>query len=236
LRPPHDRQGAAWRGVALTVFAAAAAILAPAALAAVVFRTGWSDVGVGGWTFVGVMAATTALETFVSAGIRPDPPGTAGSGAATLLAIMTGFILLALSVVALGPVAAPVSAVALAVGGGLAVAGMTLRAWSIHRLGPRFRSDGLAPAEAALERNGPYRLLAHPSEVGLLALGVGGLILVPTPVFAGLLAGLFALQTWRLYLEENALFSRYGAVYPDYRRGTFDPLPSVFLFVGGRRQ
>jgi protein-S-isoprenylcysteine O-methyltransferase len=222
------------RGVALTVVASTAAVLAPAALAAAVFRTGWSDVGVGGWTFVAVMAAATGLETFVSAGIRPDPPGAAGSGAATVLAILTGLILLALSVVALGSAAVPVSAVALAIGAGLAVAGMTLRVWAIHRLGPRFRSDNIPPPDAALERSGPYRLLAHPSEVGLLALGLGGLVLVPSPVFASLLAGLFALQTWRLYLEENALFSRYGAVYPHYRRRTFDPLPSVFLFVGGR--
>lgn len=236
MRPPHDRLGTASRRIALTVFAATAAVLAPVALAAAVLRTTWSEVGIGGWTFVAAMAAAAGLESLASADVRPGPPGASGASAATAPALLTGLILLALSVVALASPAVPVSVVRLLLGAGVMVMGGMLRVWAIRRLGARFRSDGLPPADAALERSGPYRLLAHPSEIGLLALGLGGFVLVPSPVFAGLLAALFALQTWRLYLEENALFSRYGAVYSDYRKRTFDPLPSVFLFVGGRRQ
>lgn len=236
MRPPHDRQGTVWQWIALAVVAAMTAVLAPAVLAMAVLGTIWSDAGVGGWTFVTAMAAAAGVESLASAGVRPGPPGASGSIAATALAVLTGLILLAMSVAALASPAVPVTAVRLGLGAGLMIAGMALRGWAMRQLGPRFRSDGLPPADAALERNGPYRLLAHPSEVGLLALALGGLVLVPFPVFAGLLVGLFAVQTGRLYLEENALFSRFGAVYPDYRRRTLDPLPSVFLFVGGRRR
>ena len=108
----------------------------------------------------------------------------------------------------------------------LMTAGIALRALAIQRLGARFSSRNAVGDQARLETAGVYRLLAHPSEAGLLSLGAGAALLSASPWSLALLVALYASATARIGIEEATLRNRYGCTYKVYRAGRFDPFPS----------
>jgi protein-S-isoprenylcysteine O-methyltransferase Ste14 len=110
-------------------------------------------------------------------------------------------------------------------GVGLMAIGGLLRALAIRRLSTRFNSTNWIDAGATLETHGLYRWLAHPSETGLLLLGLGATLCTGGPAQASLLALLYAFAVMRVQLEEAALGAHFGDAYRRYRRTTFDPLP-----------
>jgi hypothetical protein len=64
------------------------------------------------------------------------------------------------------------------VAGAVAMAlGVCLRAWSIAVLGRSFLTPPGSPRQAWV-RGGPYRFCAHPSEVGLLLVGLGAAVML----------------------------------------------------------
>lgn len=92
-----------------------------------------------------------------------------------------------------------------ACGVGLVIAGIFLRASAIHALGPRFVSDiccDTPPVSAGI-----YRYLRHPSEVGLLAIAIGGPLVLQAP-WSALIAGciLLPISAWRIRREDKVLF------------------------------
>ena len=194
------------------------------------------------WVFVGGMATAAGLEAFASASIRPTVARAHGPAQerslATVLAALTGVVLMGMTVLAVAiPIWKPGSAangIGLAAAAILLAAGAVLRVLALARLGSRFTSDNGVVPSAGLERRGVYRFLAHPSEVGLTAIGIAGPVLFPHPSMVGLFLILTLIQVWRLYLEERALFQHYGDVYLAYRRRTRDPWPSLFLYLEGR--
>jgi len=174
--------------------------------------------------FIGLMVLTAAGEAALSAGaddcapLRGEPwPGR--------LAAVTGLWLLLLAASPLGlgwRGAAPPLPGAL-----LMLAGASLRAGAIAQLGRRFNSTNAIAPEARLETRGLYRWLAHPSELGLLLLAGGGLVLTAPAAALLMLLPLYALTLARLRLEERALAARHGDAWRRYRARTFDPIPAM---------
>lgn len=121
------------------------------------------------------------------------------------LAAATGLALLAVFVVSLVSRQPPLAGGA-PVGIVLMVAGVTLRVLAMRALGPRFVT-AVAPPDAALVTSGVYRFLRHPSEIGLLAIAVGGALLLAS--VAGLIACGVAIAplSWLRVAREDAPLS-----------------------------
>lgn len=109
------------------------------------------------------------------------------------------------------------------------VAGMALRWWSIRVLARFFTVDVAIRPDHELIRNGPYRVLRHPSYTGALltfygfalALGnLGSLLVVVIPVTIAFL--------WRIRIEERVLSAAFPEQYAAYARETKRLLPFVW--------
>jgi protein-S-isoprenylcysteine O-methyltransferase Ste14 len=221
----------------MSVMASIFGVGVPVGVAVLIGWAGWPPLVGWHWGFIVAIAAIAGLETFASgaAGASTRSGGQPGAEAATVPSVLTGFSLFAMAALSIkAPDRSPAFLMIL-VGFTVMACGGGLRFYAIGRLGPRFTSDNSIADDAALEQGGVYSWLAHPSEVGLMCLGVGGLCVVQSGWFASLLLVLFALQTWRTHLEERVLFSHYKYGYLAYRRRTWDPLPSMLLIAGGRK-
>jgi protein-S-isoprenylcysteine O-methyltransferase Ste14 len=117
----------------------------------------------------------------------------------------------------------------LGVGVAAVVAGVGLRAWSIVTLGRFFRRRVTIEPGQRLVRDGPYRVLRHPSYAGLV-LAVGGLGLAfGSWVGAAVALGATLLSLLpRIRVEERALAETFGAAYEDYARSTARLVPHVW--------
>jgi protein-S-isoprenylcysteine O-methyltransferase Ste14 len=99
---------------------------------------------------------------------------------------------------------------------------------AVFVLGRRF--SGLVAIQEGheLETGGLYRVIRHPSYLGLL-LGLFGWVLVFRSAI-GVLVGLFLLPPLvaRMNSEEALLESEFGERYADYRRRTWRLLPFLY--------
>lgn len=184
------------------------------------------------WCLVAVAAVSAAVEAGCAAGAQADHrPIPAGQPRAYgRLSAMGALLCLLLTA---GPLAgwpwlstrltASPAWIALALA--LSLLGITLRGLAIRRLGARFSSRNAVDGEAALETAGVYRLLAHPSEVGLLLLAAGAALLSASPWSLAVLAALYISAWARVGLEEATLQDRHGCTYKVYRADRFDPFP-----------
>jgi protein-S-isoprenylcysteine O-methyltransferase len=111
----------------------------------------------------------------------------------------------------------------------LMIAGMGFRWWAVRVLAAFFTVDVAIRDDHELIRNGPYRLLRHPSYTGSLATFYGfalalgsawSLLLIVVVVTAAFL--------WRIRVEERALVSAFPQAYPAYARGTKRLIPFVW--------
>ena len=108
-------------------------------------------------------------------------------------------------------------------------AGLVLRFWAVLTLGRYFTTRVLVQSEQRVVTTGPYRLVRHPSYLGLLMLLLGlGLAL-------GDLAGTVAIVVLptiglvrRIVVEEEALRSGLGDGYVEYSRGRSRLIPGVW--------
>jgi protein-S-isoprenylcysteine O-methyltransferase Ste14 len=112
---------------------------------------------------------------------------------------------------------------------GILVLGLGVRAVAIVTLGRAFSANVATHAGQKLQRSGLYRLVRHPSYLGLelifLAFALHArawacffVVLVP-PTLAVL---------YRIHVEETALRLAFGADYEDYSRGTKRLIPGVY--------
>jgi len=151
--------------------------------------------------FGGLVASWAIGEAALTAIDRPTP-GT--------LALPTGIVLLVSQVAGVVEHLARGTAHCL-LGGSVLAAGIALRLWAIATLGTGF-ATALAPSR--IVRTGPYRWMAHPSEIGLVAAVGGTAILLASQAAALALAVLIGLVAVRCRREDVQLRACRGAPDP----------------------
>lgn len=110
----------------------------------------------------------------------------------------------------------PVSAKRLGVALGLLSAGAALRVTAVRALGDSFTAHVQVGTGHTLCRKGPYKVVRHPSYLGLMLLNTAPAVAVGGP--AALLAGALTAyaNSRRVAVEERALTEKLGDVYTDY--------------------
>jgi protein-S-isoprenylcysteine O-methyltransferase Ste14 len=112
---------------------------------------------------------------------------------------------------------------------GLMIVGLAVRWTAILTLGKAFSSNVAIQESQTIQRSGLYRIVRHPSYLGLLiiffAIGVHsrnwlGLAVVMVPTTAALL--------YRIHVEETALRDAFGAEYADYSKSTKRLIPGIY--------
>jgi len=147
--------------------------------------------------------------------------------AARRLAAATGLALLAIYWSAvLGASSAAIAQILFGVG--LFVAGVLMRAAAMGQLGAYFRTEIAVQPDQRLVRSGIYRHIRHPSEGGLLLIGLGAAVLFgSTAAFAIWGLVLVPLVLTRIRLEESCLRQAYGGQFESYVRASARLLPPI---------
>jgi protein-S-isoprenylcysteine O-methyltransferase Ste14 len=181
--------------------------------------------GEGPRTSVLIFVLLATLASALEAAVAPATDRS-GPGRAAQLAQASGLLLLGIWTTSLAAPGGARPPAAWLAGAAMLALGALLRAAAIARLGARFNSDNRIEAGAALETAGLYRRLAHPSELGLVLLAAGAVLMVGGPAQAAIAAALYGVTAWRMRLEERALIAAHGPAYAAYRRATWDPIPN----------
>ncbi|HLG18719.1 MAG TPA: isoprenylcysteine carboxylmethyltransferase family protein [Bdellovibrionota bacterium] len=111
----------------------------------------------------------------------------------------------------------------------LAVAGLTVRIWSIRTLGRCFTPTVRIHPDHELIQSGPYRWIRHPSYLGATAavcapaVIYGAWLLVPVTLIALLVA-----YSYRIRIEDRALHERFGHDFERYARQAGALCPRIF--------
>ncbi len=109
------------------------------------------------------------------------------------------------------------------------LAGLLLRLAAILKLGKSFSVNVAIRADQTVQRTGLYRIVRHPSYLGLLImfLGIGlgtrnwlSLIAILAPTTAALL--------YRIHVEESALLAHFGEDYATYASQTKRLIPGIY--------
>jgi len=123
----------------------------------------------------------------------------------------------------------PASMVWLVLGLVVAWAGLLLRLWAVLALGRSFTTTVLVQSEQRVVATGPYRIVRHPSYLGLLILFLGlGVALGDVASTAALvvLPGIGLVR--RIAVEEAALQAGLGDEYVAYMRGRARLIPGIW--------
>jgi protein-S-isoprenylcysteine O-methyltransferase Ste14 len=108
----------------------------------------------------------------------------------------------------------------------LIVLGLIIRQWAIAVLGRFFTLTVKIQSDQLIVRNGPYRLVRHPSYSGLLLTLIGIGLALQTWIGLVLNIVVFALVFgYRISVEEKALTSAFGEKYQEYSRRTKRLIP-----------
>lgn len=114
-------------------------------------------------------------------------------------------------------------------GGVVLLLGAALRIWSIRTLDRHFRYELRVEGDQALVRKGPYRVVRHPSYLGLLLL-IGGATIAMSSAL-GFVAGVgmaTAALVVRIREEEQVLRDSFGGAYDAYEDETWRLVPYVY--------
>ena len=111
---------------------------------------------------------------------------------------------------------------------GLAAAGGALRLWPVFVLGNRF--SGLVAIQPGhrLVTTGVYRIIRHPSYLGLLTNALGWALAFRSGVGLILVALLIPPLIVRINSEERLLSSEFGDEYESYRARTSRLIPGIY--------
>lgn len=162
--------------------------------AAVLGLLGW----VGGSPHAPAVVAGLVASQILEGSVAVDRPDTADTSARAI-----GLLILA---VVAGSLLVPGDGTA--VGWVPWIAGLGLRLWAIQTLGPRFL-DGVARLPGHVRStDGPYRWFAHPADLGILAMTVGIVVILGSPVGGGVWIALAGLLGWRVRAEDRLWTTR----------------------------
>jgi len=107
--------------------------------------------------------------------------------------------------------------------------GIALRQWAIWVLGGFFSTEVKIVSNQTIVKGGPYRVVRHPSYIGLLMIMLGFGLAART--WLGTVATLFlfgAAIGHRIKVEENALKKEFGEEYLDYAKKTKRLIPFLY--------
>jgi protein-S-isoprenylcysteine O-methyltransferase Ste14 len=109
------------------------------------------------------------------------------------------------------------------------ILGLAFRIWAVLALGASFRTTVETHKNQKVKRDGPYRLLRHPSYSGLLLLSVGYGIAVQNwlSLIATIALPLPALL-YRIHVEEELLAKTFGSEYQEYQKHTKRLIPWIW--------
>jgi protein-S-isoprenylcysteine O-methyltransferase Ste14 len=112
---------------------------------------------------------------------------------------------------------------------GILVIGLGIRVIAIVTLGRAFSANVAMRAGQTLERRGLYRLVRHPSYLGLemilLAFALHTRVWI---CFAVIFIPPTLAVLYRIHVEENALRAAFGADYEDYSSSTKRLIPGIY--------
>jgi protein-S-isoprenylcysteine O-methyltransferase Ste14 len=106
--------------------------------------------------------------------------------------------------------------------------GGALRLWPVFVLGHRFSGLVAIQENHALVTGGIYRVIRHPSYLGLLMNGLGWALAFRSLIGVLLAAALIWPVLARIRAEERLLASEFGAEYDAYRAHTWRLIPGVY--------
>lgn len=110
----------------------------------------------------------------------------------------------------------------------LFAAGGALRLWPVFVLGNRFSGLVAIQPRHTLVTSGIYRVIRHPSYLGLLVSSLGWGLAFRSGIGVLLAALLIPPLIARIQAEERLLHSEFGAAYDAYRRRTSRLIPGVY--------
>jgi protein-S-isoprenylcysteine O-methyltransferase Ste14 len=110
----------------------------------------------------------------------------------------------------------------------LFVAGGALRLWPVFVLGRRFSGLVAIQPGHTLVTNGAYRMIRHPSYLGLLAGSLGWVLVFRSAAGVLLVALMVPPLLARINAEEALLREEFGAEYEAYRARTWRLIPGVY--------
>ena len=117
----------------------------------------------------------------------------------------------------------------MAVGMTLILAGVGIRIWAIRTLGAFFTATVQIKGEHRLVREGPYRLVRHPSYLGAFMATLGCAILLQSWVGLLLAAALMLLAySIRIKVEEEALIQAFGGQYTAFQQEAKKMIPFLW--------
>lgn len=110
----------------------------------------------------------------------------------------------------------------------LIIIGIIIRQWSIAVLGGFFSVDVGTQKGQKVVKNGPYKLVRHPSYTGLLLTLIGiGLALQSWAAVIVMILGFSFGFGYRIYIEEKLLVSKLGDEYVQYMKETKRLIPYI---------
>jgi protein-S-isoprenylcysteine O-methyltransferase Ste14 len=110
----------------------------------------------------------------------------------------------------------------------LFAAGGALRIWPVFVLGRRFSGLVAIQPGHTLVTSGVYRVIRHPSYLGLLVNSLGWALAFRSGIGVLLTALLIPPLLARIYAEERLLRTQFGGEYDAYRRRTSRLLPGLY--------
>jgi len=112
---------------------------------------------------------------------------------------------------------------------GILILGLGVRTVAIVTLGKAFSANVATRAGQKLQRSGLYRLVRHPSYLGLELIFLAFALHSRTwACFAVVLIPPTLAVLYRIHVEETALRLAFGADYEDYSRSTKRLIPGVY--------
>jgi len=115
------------------------------------------------------------------------------------------------------------------VGMGVMVLGLSLRVWAIWSLGASFRTTVETHENQKVKKDGPYKLVRHPSYSGLLMITCGYGIAVQNWLSLVVAIGLPLLALlYRIHVEEALLVRSLGEEYREYQKHTKRLIPWIW--------
>ena len=110
----------------------------------------------------------------------------------------------------------------------LFVFGAFFNEWARHVLGKQWSGAARILKKHKLVTTGPYSVVRHPMYFANILMYIGCLIIVKSYILLGLFLVISTILGYRLKIEEQELFSKFGKEYKKYREKVALIIPYIF--------